>query len=97
MPYNTNTFLFHVPNNYFSPHKVIQPFFILVEYKYQRVMFVEVTNITISVRAMGVINFGHSLKQEIEDAARQHHTKNFQNPDDLSGVLNGMPQGKNKR
>lgn len=97
MPYSTNSFLFNVPNSYFSPNKVIQPFFILVEYTYQRSMFIEVTNITISVKAMGFIHFGINLKQELVEEAKQHHEKNFSNPDDVSDVLTGMPQHKYKR
>lgn len=97
MPYNTTTFLFHCSPHYFPGYLIKQPFFAQVEYSYQRERFIEVLNITISIRAIGKLSHGDNLAQEITEAARQHHEKNYSNPDDLTGVLNGMPQGKLKR
>lgn len=88
MPYLTNTFLFHIGENHFTGCKVIHPFFAAIEYSYQKERFIEVLNITISIKALGKLSTGgDNLTQEITEAARQHHAKNYSNPDDLAGVL----------
>lgn len=96
MPYLTNNFLFHVPGHYFPSCKVVQPVFAQIEYSYQRERFIEVLNVTISIKIIGKLSHGDNLQQEIQEAARQHHEKNFANPDDLAGVLTGIPQRKSK-
>lgn len=97
MPYLTENFLFQISDHYFAGCKVTQPFFAVIEYSYQREKFMQVTNITLPITAIGKLSNGENLTQEITEAARQHHAKNFNNPDDLAGVLTGMPQGKERR
>lgn len=94
MPYHTNRFLFNVPAHYFLGVKVTTPFFMDVEYSYQRERFIEVLNVTISIRAIGKLALGDNLVQEIQDAAKRHHQKATDNPDDLIGILEGMPNKK---
>lgn len=86
MPYHTHTFLFHISPHYFPGHTVKQPFFAQVEYSYQKQHFHEVLNVTISISAIGKLAHGDNLAQEMTEAARQHHEKNYSNPDDLKDI-----------
>lgn len=72
----TNSFMFHCSPRYFPAHKVVQPFYLRVEYAYKEKSFLDVCNVEIPFNAIGAISLSSNLKDEIRTAALNYHLKN---------------------